>query len=84
MLRIPRRHGHFVFAVIQSGMTTAIAAAIASAPFLGDSTFMVHWLGSWLIAWTAMTPIVLLAAPLIRRLVFALTIASELDEKART
>ena len=45
---------------------------------------MVHWLGSWLIAWTAMTPIVLMAAPLIRRLVFALTIASELDEEART
>jgi hypothetical protein len=83
MLRIPRRHGHFVFAVIQSGMTTAIAAAIASAPFLGDSTFMVHWLVSWAIAWTAMTPVVLLAAPFIRRLVLALTIAAELDEKAR-
>ncbi|MDP1748932.1 MAG: DUF2798 domain-containing protein [Reyranella sp.] len=84
MLRIPRHHGHFVFAVIQSGMTTAIAAAIASAPFLGDSAFMAHWLGSWLIAWTAMTPVVLLAAPLIRRLVVALTIASDLDGKART
>ena len=84
MLRIPRRYGHFVFAVIQSGMTTAIAAAIASAPFLSDSTFMAHWIGSWLIAWAAMTPIVLLAAPVIRRLVHALTTASELDERART
>lgn len=77
MLRIPRRYGHFVFAVIQSGMTSAMAAAIASMPFLDDSTFMVHWLGSWLIAWAAMAPIVILAAPFIRRLVFALTIASE-------
>jgi len=77
MLRIPRRYGHFVFAVIQSGMTSAMAAAIASMPFLGDSTFMVHWLDSWLIAWAAMAPIVILAAPFIRRLVFALTIASE-------
>ena len=84
MLRIPRHHGHFVFAVIQSGMTTAIAAAIASVPFLSDSTFIVHWIGSWLIAWAAMTPIVLLAAPLIRRLVLALTIAAGQDEKART
>jgi membrane protein implicated in regulation of membrane protease activity len=84
MLRIPRHYGHFVFAVIQSGMTTAIAAAIASVPFLGDSTFMVHWLGSWLIAWTAMAPIVLLAAPVIRRLVHALTTVSELDKGART
>lgn len=79
MLRIPRRHGHFVFAVIQSGMTSTIAAAIASAPFLESSTFMVHWLGSWLVAWAAMAPIVLLAAPFIRRLVLALTIASEFD-----
>ena len=84
MLRIPRHHGHFVFAVIQAGMTTAIAAAIASVPFLSDSTFIVHWIGSWLIAWAAMTPIVLLAAPLIRRLVLALTIAAGQDEKART
>jgi hypothetical protein len=40
---------------------------------------MVHWLGSWLVAWAAMAPIVLLAAPFIRRLVLALTIASEFD-----
>lgn len=79
MLGIPRRYGHFVFAVIQSGMTSAIAAAIASAPFLDDSTFLIHWLGSWLVAWTVMAPIVLLAAPFIRRLVLALTIVSELD-----
>lgn len=79
MLGIPRRYGHFLFAVIQSGMTSAIAAAIASAPFLDDSTFLVHWLGSWLVAWTVMAPIVLLAAPFIRRLVLALTIVSEPD-----
>jgi hypothetical protein len=79
MLGIPRRYGHFVFAVIQSGMTSAIAAAIASTPFLDDSTFLIHWLGSWLVAWTAMVPIVLLAAPIIRRLVLALTTVSELD-----
>lgn len=84
MLRIPRRYGHFVFAVIQSGMTTAIAAAIASVPFLGESTFMVHWLGAWLIAWAALIPIVLLAAPAIRRLVHALTTVSESDDRART
>jgi len=75
MLRIPRRHGHFIFAVIQSGMTSAIAAAIASVPFLEESSFMVHWLGSWMIAWATMIPIVILAAPLIRRVALALTVA---------
>ena len=73
MLRIPRHYGHFVFAVIQSGMTSAIAAAIASVTFLEESSFMVHWLSSWLIAWVTMIPIVILAAPLIRRLALALT-----------
>lgn len=79
MLGIPRRYAHFVFAVIQSGMTSAIAAAIASVPFLDDSTFLIHWLGSWLVAWTVMAPVVLLAAPIIRRLALALTIVSGLD-----
>jgi hypothetical protein len=77
MLRIPRRYGHFVFGMIQAGITSAIAAAIASAPFLGNSTFITHWLSSWLIAWATMMPIVLLAAPVVRRLVYALTIDSE-------
>ena len=79
MQRIPRRYGHFVFAVVQSGMTTAIAAAIASAPFLDRSTFLIHWLTSWLVAWAVMIPLVLLAAPIIRRIVLALTVASGSD-----
>jgi len=30
MRRVPRRYSHFVFGVIQSGLTCAIASAIAS------------------------------------------------------
>jgi len=71
MLRIPRRHAHFVFGVIQAGLTSEIAAAIASAPFFAESAFMAHWLSSWLIAWATMIPVVLLAAPIIRRVVHA-------------
>jgi hypothetical protein len=77
MLRIPRRYAHFVFAVIQSGLTSAIAAAIACAPFFQQSTFLEHWLISWSIAWATMVPIVLLAAPAIRRLAIFLTIAAD-------
>jgi hypothetical protein len=74
MLRILKRYGHFVFGVIQSGLTSAIAAGIASAPFFGTFEFMKNWVGSWLIAWMTAIPIVILAAPAIRRLVLALTI----------
>jgi hypothetical protein len=72
-LRIPRRHGHFVFGVIQSGLTCLVAAGIASYPDTGTARFIEHWLGSWLIAWLTMLPVVLLAAPIIRALVDHLT-----------
>lgn len=76
MLRIPRKYGHFVFGVIQAGLTSAIAAGVASISFLGTFAFVENWLGSWLISWMTTIPIVLLAAPGIRRLVLALTIES--------
>lgn len=73
MLPISRRHAHFVFGVIQSGLTSAIASAIASLPFLAENMFLGHWLRSWLLAWALMLPVVLFAAPFIRRLSVVLT-----------
>jgi hypothetical protein len=73
MLGIPRRYTHFVFAVVQSGLTCLIAAGIASLPSLAAGNFLRNWLASWLIAWLTMLPVVLLAAPAIRSLAVALT-----------
>jgi hypothetical protein len=73
MLGIPRRYAHFVFGIIQSGLTSAIAAGIASYPFLQTGGFTLHWLGAWLASWALMLPIVIFAAPGIRRLANALT-----------
>ncbi|HET8918164.1 MAG TPA: DUF2798 domain-containing protein [Xanthobacteraceae bacterium] len=70
---VPKRYGHFLYGFIQSGFTCAVAAGIASAPFLHQGMFASQWLKSWLIAWVIMTPFVLLAAPLINRVVAALT-----------
>jgi len=70
---IPKRYGYLLFGFIQSGFTCAVAAAIASAPFLRQGVFLDHWIKSWLIAWIIMTPFVLLAAPLINKAVSALT-----------
>jgi hypothetical protein len=72
MLSIPRRYSHFVFGIIQAGLTSLIAAGIASAPFLG-AQFLSHWLLSWLISWAVMLPFVLFAAPTIRALSILLT-----------
>ena len=73
MFAIPRRYSHFVFGVIQSGLTCAIAAAIASFPFMRTGGFIQNWLASWLISWMAMLPLVLVAAPAIRSLSIRLT-----------
>jgi hypothetical protein len=70
---IPRRYNHFVFGVIQSGLTSLIAAGIASFPAGSAMLFFQHWMVSWLIAWAAMLPIVVLAAPAIRALSVRLT-----------
>jgi len=66
MLGIPRRFSHFVFGVIQSGLTSAIATGIASYPLVATGTFLTNWPRSWLVAWIMMLPIVLFAAPTIR------------------
>lgn len=73
MLGIPRRYGHFVYGFIQSGLTCAIAAAIASVPLTMSGNFVAHWLQSWLFSWLLMLPVVLFAAPIIRRLTDAMT-----------
>lgn len=67
MAAIPRRYGHYVYGLMQSGLTCAIAAGISTmrAPNLEA---LEHWVSSWLISWAVMLPVVLVAAPAIRRL----------------
>jgi hypothetical protein len=75
MFAISRKHSHFVFAAIQAGLTSLIAAGIASLPVVAINQFLLHWVLSWIISWVAILPIVVLAAPLIRSLSFLLTSA---------
>jgi Protein of unknown function (DUF2798) len=70
---IPRCYSHFAFGVIQSGLTSGIAAAIASVPFFAQGRFLANWLGAWAPSWLLMLPIVILAAPVIRSIVMRLT-----------
>jgi len=73
MIRIARKHSHFVFGVLQAGLTSLIAAGIASFPSPTIVQFLGHWMWSWLVAWAIMLPVVALAAPLIRTASIALT-----------
>ena len=65
-MAIPRSYSHFLFGLIQSGFTTAIAAAIASAPLIHNGLFVTHWFSSWMLACAIMIPFVLLATPLLQ------------------
>jgi len=73
MLRIPRRYSHFVYGVIQSGLTCAIAAAIATYPLAHAGEVLKTWLQAWTLSWVGMLPVVIFAAPLILRFSTALT-----------
>ena len=73
MLGIPRKYSHFVFGVIQSGLTSAIAAGIASLSLMASGQFLSNWMRSWLVSWVLMLPVVLFAAPAIRKLSLLLT-----------
>jgi hypothetical protein len=72
LFKLSKRYGSFIFGVIQSGLTSAVAAAIAHFPD-SPGTFLGHWLRSWVLAWIAALPIVLLAAPVIRKIVAYMT-----------
>jgi hypothetical protein len=65
---LPRRYAHFLFAAMQSALTSSIAAAIASLNLIWAGGFLGHWLRSWAVAWVLMLPVVIIAAPVILRL----------------
>lgn len=70
--KLPKHLSPLIFGIIQSCITTAVAAGIShssdsSAEFIG------HWTRTWLLSWITIVPIVLLAAPAIRRVVEHLT-----------
>ena len=73
MLGIPRRYGHFVYGVIQSGITCAIAAAIATYQLAQAGALFEIWIQAWMLSWFSMLPVVIFAAPVIQRFSLALT-----------
>jgi hypothetical protein len=78
-LRISARHSHLAFGLIQSAITCAVAAGIASTPFMETGSFAVYWAKTWAISWISMLPVVIFAAPFIRALVDRFVRDSELS-----
>lgn len=68
MPRITRRYRQQVLGLFQSAITCAVATLIAIPKGMNLGAFVLHWSSSWLVAWLSLVPVVLLAAPWIRRL----------------
>jgi hypothetical protein len=81
---VPSRYASFAFGIIQAGVTTGVATAVANLRVGASSVgWIFDWLAAWSLAWMAMLPIVALAAPLIQRVVRAITIELDLGSDAR-
>ncbi|HEY5796442.1 MAG TPA: DUF2798 domain-containing protein [Bosea sp. (in: a-proteobacteria)] len=73
MATIPRRFSHVAFGIIQAGLTSAIATGVAVLAGPDASASLLRWASSWLLSWGMMLPVVIFAAPFIRRAVEAMT-----------
>jgi Flp pilus assembly protein TadB len=73
VIKISPRYAHFLYGFIQSGITSGIASAVASFRFISEGVFVVNWLEAWFTSWALMIPVVLFAAPFIRRLTLSMT-----------
>ncbi len=73
---MPARFTPVLFGLILSGFMSLIVSAIATLRNAGPvEGFFGLWLGAWLLSWLIAFPVVLVAAPLTRRLVGLLVAA---------
>ncbi|QYZ70073.1 DUF2798 domain-containing protein [Neotabrizicola shimadae] len=74
---MPARLAPFLFGFLLSGLMSLVVSGVATLRNAGLSEgFGSLWAGAWLPSWTVAFPVVLVVAPLARRLV-ALAVRSE-------
>ena len=67
---IPARFAPALFGFILSGMMSLLVSAISTLRAVGLASGFVHlWLSGWLTAWLIAFPVVLVLAPMTRRIV---------------
>ena len=71
---IPARYSHIVFGFVLSGMMSFIVSGIATLRAVGMvPDFFGVWMGGWFPSWAVAFPVVLVVAPIARRIVGRLT-----------
>lgn len=67
---IPARYGPILFGAILSGLMSLLVSGISTFRVTGwGTTFLDDWGNAWLAAWPIAFPVVMLAAPLTRKIV---------------
>lgn len=71
---IPQRYANLVFALLLSGIMSFIVSGLSTFRAAGwtPEAWML-WLGNWVTSWAIAFPIVVVVAPLVRRIVARLT-----------
>ena len=72
LIKLPQRFSPLIYGIIQSCLTCAVAAAVAHStdPF---GTFFIPWIRTWVLSCMMTFPIVILAVPIIRKIVDRIT-----------
>ena len=67
---IPEKYGPILFGAILSGLMSLLVSGISTFRAIGPATsFLSIWTSTWLTAWLVAFPVVVLVAPLARKVV---------------
>lgn len=67
---IPARYAPVLFGFILSGLMSLVVSGISTFRAIGlGGNFLPFWLSAWIAAWVVAFPLVLVVAPLTRRIV---------------
>ena len=71
---IPKRFAPVVFGFVLSGLMSFIVSGLSTLRTVGLADgFLALWLGNWAMSWAVAFPVVLVVAPLARKIVERLT-----------
>jgi hypothetical protein len=73
-MRLPARFAPILFGLLLSGLMSCVVSGIATVRAIGlPPNFLAMWMSSWSFSWAVAFPSVLVVAPIVRRLVAAMT-----------
>ena len=71
---IPARYAPILFGLLLSGMMSCLVSGLSTVRAVGIIPhFPAVWMGNWAVSWATSFPVVLVLAPLTRRIVARLT-----------